>query len=353
VAERQEVLEVLHTPRFADWAPVQVWAQLLREGSYLCSPRTMHRILAENVESRERRNQLRRPRYQAPQLLATKPNELWSWDITKLLGPRKWVYYYLYVLLDVFSRYVVGWLLAERESGELAKALIEESCKRQGIEPGQLTAHSDRGSPMKSKVVAQLCADLGITKTHSRPHVSNDNPFIESQFKTIKYRPEFPGRFGCPEDARSCSHDLLDWYNHEHNHSSLQFLTPYEVHYGLAETRLAARAEVLEEAYKAHPERFVRGPSKVTPLPRAVWINPPKNLAGPVMQMTIGEAEPEGPAVSVLSPAGRSGCSSAVPYPPSRRSHTTHYLDCPRSGKPRGLGQSPSQEGPAPLAALH
>ncbi len=274
--ERQQVLDVLHEDRFVDWAPAQVWAQLLDEGKHLCSMRTMHRILSENAESRERRNQLRHPQYEKPQLLATKPNELWSWDITKLLGPQKWTYYYLYVVLDVFSRYVVGWLLAEKEWGGYAKQLMDECCERQGIEPDQLTVHSDRGGPMRSNTLGQLYANLGVTKTHSRPHVSNDNPFSESQFKTLKYRPEFPKRFGSPEHARNCLHDLLDWYNNEHHHSALGWLTPHDVHYGLAEQRLAARAAVLDEAYRAHPERFVHGPPKPPALVRAVWINPPK-----------------------------------------------------------------------------
>jgi putative transposase len=279
-AERQHVLDVLHEPRFVDLAPLQVWAALLDEGRYLCSPRTMHRILAENAESRERRNQLRHPQYAAPQLLATKPNELWSWDITKLLGPRKWTYYYLYVLLDVFSRYVVGWLIADRESASLAKRLIEESCRRHGIEPGQLTVHSDRGPAATSKSVAHLLADLGVTKTHSRPHVSNDNPFIEAYFKTMKYRPEFPERFGSPEHARAGANDLFAWYNLEHHHSALGLLTPYEVHHGLASAKRDARARVLEAAHRAHPERFVRGVAQPPRLPTAVWINPPTRAPG-------------------------------------------------------------------------
>lgn len=351
-AERQKVLDTLHEPRFVDWAPAQVWAQLLDEGIHLCSVRTMHRILEENTESRERRNQLRHPRYAAPQLLATKPNELWSWDITKLLGPQKWNYYYLYVLLDVFSRYAVGWLLAERESGELAKRLIGESCDRQGIEEDQLTIHSDRGGPMKSKALAQLYADLGVTKTHSRPHVSNDNPFSESQFKTLKYRPEFPGRFGSIEHARDCSRDLIDWYNNEHHHSSLAYLTPHDVHYGLADQRLADRAAVLQAAYRANPERFVKGPPKTPELARAVWINPPK---APIDTRIPGtsEAGHDDPAPSVLSPARRSGCSSAEPYPPCKHKHPTPHPDCPQCDKPRGLGQSPITDERAPLAALH
>lgn len=368
LVERQAVLSALHEPRFADWAPAQVWVQLAREGTYLCSPRTMHRILAENAESKERRNQLRRPQYSAPQLMATKPNELWSWDITKLLGPQKWTYYYLYVLLDVFSRYVVGWLLADSESGELAKRLIGESCDRQGIEPGQLTVHSDRGGPMRSKVLAQMYADLGVTKTHSRPHVSNDNPFSESQFKTMKYRPEFPDRFGSHESARDCSGDLIDWYNHEHNHSSLAYLTPYEVHHGLAEQRLAERALVMEAAYHAHPERFVRGLPKVPALARAVWINPPVNDVADEKD----KVEPEGPTPSGLPPAH--GARVAPQQSPILRAGPSEdtsetmidnrqQLDVdldpqdhpvyPRSVKPRGLGQSPNQEERAPLAALH
>ena len=310
--ERQKVLDVLHEPRFVDWAPAQVHAQLLDEGVHLCSRRTMHRILAENVESRERRNQLRHPQYDKPELLATKPNEVWSWDITKLLGPEKWTYFYLYVVLDIFSRYVVGWLLASSEWQGHAKQLMAECCERQGIEPGQLTIHSDRGGPMRGKTVAQLYADLGVTKTHSRPHVSNDNPFSEAQFKTLKYRPEFPKRFGSQEDARNCSDDLINWYNDEHHHSALGWLTPHDVHYGLAAQRLAARAAVLEAAYRAHPERFVHGPPKPPTLARAVWINPPEN------KCQKDEAEPKGPAPSVLSPERRSGCSSAEPYPPSR-----------------------------------
>ena len=211
-----------------------------------------------------------------PQLLATRPNELWSWDITKLLGPVKWTYYYLYVIMDIFSRYVVGWLLATKESAALAQRLIQESCERQEIVPGTLTIHSDRGPSMTSKPVALLLADLGILKSLSRPHVSNDNPFSEAQFKTLKYRPEFPDRFGCVQDARGVSGDLLNWYNREHHHSGLGYLTPYEVHYGLAEARLAQRAIVVKAAYQAHPERFARGTPRLQQVPTEVWINKPK-----------------------------------------------------------------------------
>jgi len=280
-AERQAVLNVLHDERFVDRAPAQVQATLLEEGTYLCSSRTMYRILAAASELRERRWQLRRPLYSKPQLLATLPNQLWSWDITKLLGPSKWVYYYLYVLLDVFSRCVVGWLVAERESGELAQRLLAESAARQGIEPGQLTVHADRGGAMKSQPVAGLLASLGITKTHSRPHVSNDNPFSEAQFKTLKYHPRFPSHFGSLQDALAFSRYFFDWYNHEHRHSALAWLTPASVHAGEASDRLRRRHQVLTAAYQAHPERFVRGRPRLQSLPPAVWINPPQKKDAP------------------------------------------------------------------------
>jgi len=275
-AERDAVLAVLHEPRFVDRAPAEIHAQLLDEGSYLCSQRTMYRILEENQEVRERRDQLRHPHYTAPQLLATRPNQLWSWDITKLLGPAKWTYFYLYVILDVFSRYVVGWMVAHRESAALAEKLIRETCARQGIAPGELTLHADRGSSMTSKPVAFLLADLGVTKTHSRPHVSNDNPFSEAQFKTLKYRPEFPDAFGSIMDARGFCQVFFPWYNTEHHHCGIALLTPEDVHRGRAAARLAARAEVLASAYAVHPERFVHGVPQPAPAPTAVWINAPK-----------------------------------------------------------------------------
>jgi len=235
----------------------------------------MHRILAENIDVRERRNQLQHPNYARPELLAERPNELWSWDITRLLGPKKWNYFYLYVILDVFSRYVVGWMVANRESAALAKKLIADTCERQAVEPGQLTLHADRGSSMKSKCVAFLLADLGVTKTHSRPHVSDDNPFSESNFKTLKYRPDFPGRFGCIEDARVFCVDFFAWYNGEHHHSGLALMTPSDVHFGLVEQRVAERQAVLDRAFAAHPERFPNGrPQAARPAP-AVWINQP------------------------------------------------------------------------------
>ena len=274
--ERKQVLAVLHQPRFVDLAPAEVYATLLDEDRYLCSERTFYRVLAENAEVRERRDQLRHPHYAAPERLATRPNELWSWDISKLLGPTKWTYYYLYVVLDVFSRYAVGWMLAQRESAVLAEKLIAESCERQKIQPGQLTVHADRGAAMTSKPVALLLADLGVTKSHSRPHVSNDNPFSESQFKTLKYRPDFPDRFGSIEHGRSHCGVFFSWYNTEHHHVGLGLFTPHDVHYGLAAAKREQRALVLAEAFAQHPERFPNGRPSPRPLPTAVWINPPK-----------------------------------------------------------------------------
>lgn len=274
-SEKQEVLDVLHEDRFMDMPPAQVWAHLLDEGKYLCSIRTMYRILDANAEVRERRNQLKHPNYEKPELLAVRPNETWSWDITKLKGPVKWTYYYLYVILDIFSRYVVGWMVAERESAELAKRLVKETCLKQGINKDQLTLHADRGSSMKSKDLALLLSDLGITKTHSRPHVSNDNPFSESQFKTLKYRPEFPGRFGSIQDARAFCTTFFSWYNFEHHHSGIALMTPHTVHYGLAARATRSRQTALDRAYEDYPERFVNKAPQAPVLPEAVWINPP------------------------------------------------------------------------------
>jgi putative transposase len=274
-SEQQAVLDELHSPRFVDKAPAQVYAILLEEGVYHCSIRSMYRILAENGEVRERRNQLRHPTYKKPELLAVAPNQVWSWDITKLLGPVKWTYFYLYVILDIFSRYVVGWMIAGRESAALAKRLIAETGRKQRIDPDQLTIHADRGPSMKSKSVALLLSDLGVRKSHSRPHVSNDNPFSEAQFKTLKYCPEFPGRFGSIQDARGFCRRFFEYYNTEHRHSGIGLLTPEAVHYGRAEQIQAARQEVLLRAYAAHPERFVRKPPEPPFLPQAAWINPP------------------------------------------------------------------------------
>ena len=274
-AERQAVLASLHDERFRDRSPAAVQATLLDEGHYLCSTRTMHRVLAEQGESRERRDHLAHPAYHKPELLATAPNQLWSWDITKLLGPVKWTYFSLYVILDVFSRYVVGWMIAHRESADLAETFIAETIHKHGIPPGQLTLHADRGRVMRSKPVAFLLADLGVTRTHSRPYVSDDNPYSESQFRTMKYRPDFPDRFGAIEDARAFGHVFFPWYNDDHRHSGLGLLTPAVVHFGDAPTVLARRQAVLDAAYAAHPERFVRRPPVPLALPSAVWINKP------------------------------------------------------------------------------
>lgn len=277
--EREQVLDLLHSERFVDQAPHQVYATLLDEGRYLCSIRTMYRILDAHGEVKERRNQLRHPAYHKPELLATGPNQVWSWDITKLKGPVKWNYYYLYVILDIFSRYVVGWMVASREAAGLAHRLIRDTCAKQDIEHDALTLHADRGSSMRSKSVALLLADLGVTKTHSRPYTSTDNPFSEAQFKTLKYRPEFPERFGCLMDARAFCRPFFHWYNTEHRHTGLALLPPEAVHYGRAEELIQARQRVLEAAYEAHPERFVRKPPAPLRLPEAVWINPPKQPA--------------------------------------------------------------------------
>ncbi len=300
------MLARLHEPRFVDLAPAEVYATLLDEGAYLCSERTMYRLLARRAEVRERRDQLRHPRYAAPELLARRPNELWSWDITKLLGPAKWTYFYLYVMLDVFSRYVVGWMVTYRESATLAERFIHETCARQGIGRDHLTIHADRGQAMISKSVAFLLADLGIIKTHSRPHVSNDNPYSEAHFKTLKYHPAFPDRFGSLQDAGAHCHVFFPWYNTEHHHSSLALLTPSDLHHGLAERRVAARAAVLATAYGAHPERFPGGLPHPTAFPTEVWINPPHGL-------------------------GRSHAASKTrpSYPTCPRGH--HHVACTRS----------------------
>lgn len=246
------------------------------EDVYVCSVSTLYRLLRKKDAVRERRRILRHPKYKRPELLAKGPNQLWSWDITKLRGPGKYTYYYLYVIIDVYSRYVVGWCIQYRENAQIAEQLILDACLQQGIERGQLTIHADRGSAMTSKVVAQLLSDLGVEKTHSRPHVSNDNPHSEAQFKTLKYRPDFPELFGCIEDARSFCCKFFDWYNKEHRHSGIAMLTPETVHYGKAEETIAKRQSVLEAAYAANPQRFVRHAPRHEPLPEAVWINPPE-----------------------------------------------------------------------------
>jgi putative transposase len=293
VGEEQAVLNVLHSERFVDQAPAEVYATLLDEGVYHCSVRTLYRVLERYDEVHERRRQVARPAAVKPELLATAPNQVWSWDITKLLGPVKWTYFYLYVVLDIFSRYVVGWLVAEREAAALARHLIAESCAKQGITPGQLTVHSDRGPSMTSKPVAQLLADLGVTKTHSRPYTSNDNPFSEALFKTTKYRPEFPTRFATPAEAVTFGRVFFPWYNTEHRHSGIGFLTPEMVHYGQAPAILAARTATLSAAFAAHPERFKDRRPLPAGLPAAVWINPPNGLAQPFTSKPDAHRSPQ------------------------------------------------------------
>jgi putative transposase len=274
--ERSRVLDLLHSDRFVDSSPAQVWATLLDEGRYLCSERTMYRLLAARHGSvRERRAQLTHPAYARPELLATGPNEVWSWDITKLKGPAKWTCFHLYVILDVFSRYAVGWTVQPRENADLAKALIGQSVDQQRIVRGQLTVHADRGTAMTSKPVAFLLADLGVLKTHSRPYTSTDNPYSEAQFKTLKYRPEFPDRFDSIDHARAFCRTFFDWYNSHHRHSGIGLMTPSAVHHGHASELHAERQRVLTTAYTATPERFVRRPPAPPELPTAVWINKP------------------------------------------------------------------------------
>jgi putative transposase len=276
-AERDHILALVNSERFADLSPREIYATLLDEGVYVCSWPTIYRLLREKGQTTRRRDRPHRP-YQRPELLAKAPRQLWSWDITKLKGPSAWTYFYLYVILDVFSRYVVGWMIAPRESAELAETLIGETCRREQIGREHLTIHADRGLSMTSKCVSQLLVDLGVARTHSRPHVSNDNPFSEAQFKTAKYHPTTPERFGSLEDARAWATRFFEWYNHEHHHIGLGLLTPVVVHDGRADQVLAARKQVLEAAWQAHPERFVRGQPQPEQPPQAVWINPPQSF---------------------------------------------------------------------------
>jgi putative transposase len=274
--ERKELRRVLNSEEFVDEAPATVYAKLLDQGIYLASVPTMYRVLRDHDEVHERRRQATHPPAKKPELLASEPNEVWSWDISKLLGPAKWTYYYLYVIIDIYSRYVPGWMLAHAENATLAEALLADTVAKQHIGRHQLTIHADRGSPMTAKPVAFLLADLGVTKSHSRPHVSNDNPFSESQFRTLKYRPEFPERFGCFEDAHAFCGRFFTWYNDEHRHSGIGFHTPADVHYGRAALIRQQRAVVLDAAHDEHPERFVRKQPEPPALPTAVWINEPK-----------------------------------------------------------------------------
>ena len=313
--ERAGVREVLCSAEFVDQTPRDVYAALLDRKKYFCHWRTMYRVLAENDEVRERRDQLRHPKRDKPVLVARGPNSVWSWDITKLKSSTKWVYFYLYVILDIYSRYVVGWMVAERESTELASELVAASCVKQGITPDQLTLHADRGSPMIAKTMSNLLIDLGVIKSHSRPRVPDDNPYSEAQFKTLKYRPCFPATFGSVQDARVQCRPLFDWYNNDHYHSGLGLLTPEMVHYGTANAVLAKRQDVLSAAYVAHPERFVGGAPKVPTLPAEVWINEPAlelptdEAGDPAEELNCPEAR--NAPISVSQPGAQAGSMAA------------------------------------------
>ncbi len=274
-SQQQVVLDLLHAPRFADQAPAEIYASLLDEGVYHCSIRTMYRILGQHGEVRERREQLRHPAYRKPELIAERPNQVWSWDITKLMGPTKWSYFYLYVILDIFSRRVVGWCVADAESAALFRPLFDDAVAKHNVLAGQLTLHADRGGPMKAKATALLLADFGVTRSHNRPHTSNDNPFSESHFKTLKYQPRFPQRFGCMEDAKSFCHRFFDWYNQQHHHARIGLMTPEQVHYGQINAIHAARQNTLDHAFRINPERFDNKAPKPPDKPTAAWINPP------------------------------------------------------------------------------
>jgi putative transposase len=276
--ERAEVLATLSSDRFVDVSPEETWATLLDEGTYLCSARTMYRILAAQTGDgrvRDRRDQLTHPPYAAPELLAEAPNELWSWDVSKLKGPVRGSWFYLYMVLDVFSRYIVGWTVQAHENAELATAMIEQATAQQQITPKVLTLHADRGAPMRSKLLAELLQDLGVTRTHSRPYTSSDNPYSEAGFKTLKYRPQFPARFENIEHAREHLRAFVDWYQHQHRHSGIGLMTPHAVHHGHAPGLHAVRAEVLNAAYARNPERFVNQAPVPPELPVAAWINKP------------------------------------------------------------------------------
>ena len=276
-AERTQVLDLLHQERFVDLSPAEVYAILLDEGRYLCSESTMYRLLRQiHGQVQERRRHATHPPRVKPELVAHGPNQCWSWDITKLAGPAKWTYFYLYSIIDIYSRYTVGWMVATRESKELAERLLSDTIAKQRIDRNQLTIHADRSSSMASKPVAFLLADLGVTKSHSRPHCSNDNPFSEAQFKTLKYRPDFPNSFGSLQDARAFCVAFYRWYNQDHRHSGIGMHTPSDVHHGHAATVRKARAQTLAAAYQETPERFVRKPPEPPALPGTTWINRPE-----------------------------------------------------------------------------
>jgi len=320
--EREQVRGILNSERFMDKAPREVYATLLDEGKYHCSVRTMYRILSANKAVRERRNQRKHPNYKKPELLATGPNQVWSWDITKLLGPEKWSYFHLYVILDIFSRYVVGWMLARCEEANLASRLIRETVEKQNVPEGQLTIHSDRGPSMASQTVAQLLTALGVDKSHSRPHVSNDNPFSESQFKTMKYRPEFPKRFGSFEDARAFCLAFFDWYNNDHYHTGIGLLTPSMLHYGTAPMVIEFRSKVLQANCAKHPERFVHGCPKPQSLPDAVWINPPRAASEE-------SHSSKAPLIEIQTPCGPMGVKTELEGLPLTSAEVTILPEAP------------------------
>jgi putative transposase len=285
--ERQAVLDAVHEPRFVDRSVPHIHATLLDEQRYHCSMSTMYRVLHAVGEVGERRDQAMRPAHVKPELCATAPGQVFAWDITKLHGSHKWTYYYLYVIIDIYSRYIVGWMVADRESSALARTLLSETIKKERLDPTKLTVHADRGSSMTSKPVAFLLADLGVTKSHSRPHVSDDNPHIESFFKTAKYQPEFPATFANIVEARAFCRVFMHWYNTQHRHSALALLTPTDVHHGRAPQVLRQRQSTMDTAYAAHPERFVRGHPKVRQLPTASYINRPSaDIASATVKIT-------------------------------------------------------------------
>ena len=281
--EVKEVKNLLDAEENADKSPAAVYYEQLDQGIYLASISSFYRILRANDEVRERRRQATHPATVKPELVAAGPNEVWSWDITKLLGPTKWTYYYLYVMLDIFSRYAVGWMLARAENALLAGVMFSETMAKYGIVPGTLSVHMDRGSPMTAKPFAHLLADLGVTRSYSRPHVSNDNPYSESQFKTMKYREDFPSRFDSYEAALAWCRDFFPWYCYGHHHSGIAYHTPAEVFYGRTVPVDARRQLALDVAYAAHPERFIRKPPVTLVLPQTVWINRPEELAQPAV----------------------------------------------------------------------
>lgn len=273
--ERASILDACRAARFVDASPMQIYFTLLDEGTYLGSWRSYYRVLAGHGEIRERRDQLRHPNHPIPRLKATGPNEVWTWDVTKLLGPAKWNYYYLYVLLDLYSRYAVGFTVASADTAAIARWLISETLDKYGVDPRSLTIHSDRGASQTAKPVAHLMADLGITKSLSRPRVSNDNPFSEAHFKTLKYRPAFPDRFQTKEHAGEFCRSFMRWYNQDHRHSGIGYMTPADVYFGRTDQIHTVRAAALNAAFASHPERFVRKPPEPPVLPEVVWINRP------------------------------------------------------------------------------